>query len=271
MTIYAIGDLQGCAGAFDELLETISFRPSRDHLWLTGDLVNRGPDSLGVLRRVVSLQENVTSVLGNHDLHLLALVAGVREPESGDTFQAILDAPDAQELLEWLRHCPLLHYDAAAHRVLVHAGLPPAWSLEDARISATEVSELLCSSTWAQGLQTMYGDDPDLWSAELSSQERRRYTINALTRMRYCDEQGRLDFSSKGPPGTQPPHLKPWYEFQRPDEPQAHVVFGHWASLGLLRRPDVTCLDSGCVWGRSLTALPLDPPGEPISVDCREG
>ncbi len=271
MTTYAIGDLQGCARAFDELLDAISFDAAHDHLWLAGDLVNRGPRSLEVLRRVVSLQNNLTAVLGNHDLHLLAAAAGVREPTAQDTFQPILDAPDAAELVDWLRRQPLLHYDEARDRVLVHAGLPPTWSLREARTHAEEVSQLLARDSWTEGLSTMYGDDPHAWSPTLDPVERRRYTINALTRIRFCDASGGLDFDDKGPPGSQAPSLKPWYEFPRRGGYTAHVIFGHWASLGLLRGSDFTCIDSGCVWGRSLTALPLDPPGEPISIHCTEG
>ena len=331
MTTYAIGDIQGCAKSFDQLLESIAFDETRDRLWLTGDLVNRGPDSLQVLRRVASLQDCATVVLGNHDLHLLAIAAGVRPPSPADTFQDVLEAADRQPLIDWLRRQPLLHYDSAAACVLVHAGLPPGWSLQEALAHGAEVSERLAGPGWRDALQTLYGDEPRTWSAALKPQDRHRYTINALTRMRYCDANGNLDFTHKGPPGSQPPALKPWYELRARDG--VHIVFGHWASLGLARiphqdstaaaagplamagrtpasridrvsstRPSVsfrpfapplrrldtfaanigetpwlvlgpgfTCVDNGCVWGRSLTAVPLDPPGAPISVPCMEG
>jgi len=268
VTTYAIGDIQGCAASLDTLLEKISFDNARDHLWLTGDLVNRGPDSLGVLRRLAAMEDNVTTVLGNHDLHLLAAAADVRQPSPGDTLQEVLEAPDAPRLIDWLRHRPLLYYDEAQDRALVHAGLPPAWSLREARDHAAEVEERLASRAWREGLATMYGDRPTAWSTSLDPDERRRFAINALTRIRFCDGQGRLDFASKGAPGSQPATLKPWYEFPRPGGDETHIVFGHWASLGLVREPRYTCLDSGCVWGRHLTALPLDPPGEPISIPC---
>ena len=271
MTHYAVGDIQGCARAFDQLLERIGFDTGHDRLWLAGDLVNRGPASLDVLRRVVSLGDSVTAVLGNHDLHLLAAAARVREPMPEDTFQPVLDAPDGSELIEWLRRQPLLHYEERMDYALVHAGLPPAWSLEEALTHAREVSQLLASPTWTDALSDMYGDEPSAWSTELAPKDRQRYTINSLTRIRYCDEEGKLDFESKGPLGTQPARLKPWFEFPRRGGYRAHVLFGHWASLGLIRRAEVTCLDSGCVWGRSLTALPIDPPGEPISIQCTEG
>ena len=333
MTTWAIGDIQGCARSFDALLEAISFDPASDRLWLAGDLVNRGPDSLWVLRRAMALGGRVTAVLGNHDLHLLAIAAGVSPPREGDTFEGILAAPDRDELIDWLRRRPLLHHDAAIRTVLVHAGLPPAWSLAEARTHAAEVAEALAGPAWRQALRTLYGNEPSIWSPRLSPRDRRRYTINALTRMRYVDARGRLDFEHNGPPGTQPPELRPWYELCDPGEPAGgqvddgniqgnevrtgevqighaqaggvHVVFGHWASLGLVslrrrnpgREPNAesiaesfienaaasarglrarpgevrfTCIDTGCVWGRSLTALPVDPPGDPVSVGSVE-
>ena len=270
MTTYAIGDIQGCAKSLDRLLEAISFDPARDHLWLTGDLVNRGPDSLGVLRRLLAMEGSVTSVLGNHDLHLLAAAAGVREPAAEDTLQPVLEAPDSGQLIDWLRQQPLLHYDPTRDQALVHAGVPPNWSVHDALTHASEVERLLAGPTWKQSLRTMYGDEPNIWEPSLDQDARRRYSINALTRIRYCDAHGRLDFTNKGPPGSQPATLTPWYEFPRPDDYATHIVFGHWASLGLLRQSTYTCLDSGCVWGRRLTALPLDPLGEPVSIPCAE-
>ena len=310
MTTYAIGDIQGCARSFDALLEAIAFDPGADRLWLAGDLVNRGPDSLGVLRRVMALGDRAVVVLGNHDLHLLAIVAGVRPPWEGDTFDEILAAPDRDELVDWLRCRPLLHYDPAIRTVLVHAGLPPGWSLERAMARAGEVADALARVDWQDVLQTLYGNEPSAWSAGLSPADRRRFTINALTRVRYVDAVGRLDFEYNGPPGTQPSGLNPWYEMWgvgdghdgeiRGSEirgSEVHVVFGHWASLGLVSlsrrysgdelivenivdnaedvrgrtpRARFTCMDTGCVWGRSLTALPVDPPGKPVAVACVE-
>ena len=268
MTLYAIGDIQGCGQAFVELLSAISFKPERDHLWLVGDLVNRGPDSLDVLREVMSLGDSATTVMGNHDLHLLATAVGVRKPGKGDTFQTVLAAPDAANLLDWLRSRPLLFHDSRRKRLLVHAGLPPTWSVGDAVSRAGEISVRLRGPNWTDVLKKMYGDEPRAWSADHQDADRLRYIINALTRMRYCDEHGNLEFEHTGPPGTQPAHLVPWFEFPgRPSE-TTHVVFGHWATLGLLRRPDITALDSGCVWGGSLTAVPLEPAGEPIAVAC---
>lgn len=268
MTLYAIGDIQGCGQAFAELLSAISFKRERDHLWLVGDLVNRGPDSLDVLREVINLGDSATTVLGNHDLHLLATAAGVRRAGRGDTFQAVLAAPDATGILDWLRSRPLLHHDARRDRLLVHAGLPPTWSVSDAVSRAGEISARLRGPNWANALKDMYGDEPRAWSDDHPDADRLRYVINALTRMRFCDEHGNLDFEHTGPPGTQPAHLLPWFEFPKRPSEATHVIFGHWASLGFLRRPNITALDSGCVWGGCLTAVPMEPAGEPITVAC---
>jgi bis(5'-nucleosyl)-tetraphosphatase (symmetrical) len=263
MRLFAIGDIQGCAGAFDALLRKIAFRPSRDRLWLVGDLVNRGPDSLGVLRRVMRLGRSVTCVLGNHDLHLLATVAGRRELSPADTFHDVLEAPDSADIVDWLRHRPLLHHDARARCVLVHAGIPAPWTVRQARSEARNVETLLRGRRWRYALQSMYGAEPSAWSEELAGAERSRYTINALTRMRFCDKRGRLELSHSGAPGTQPKGLMPWFDVPERRAADAHIVFGHWAALGLLRRPDVTALDTGCVWGNYLTAVRLDRPSRP--------
>lgn len=266
MRLFAIGDIQGCAAELDALLAKLAFRASRDRLWLVGDLVNRGPDSLGVLRRVMALGRSVTCVLGNHDLHLLATAAGTRELMPGDTFQDVLAAPDLGAIVDWLRRLPLLRYDTAAKRVLVHAGIPPPWSVARARAEARVVEAELRGPRWRQALKNMYGNEPSEWSDSLRGADRRRYTINALTRMRYCDERGRLDFEHSGPPGTQPRGLMPWFDVPGRRAAHAHIVFGHWAALGLVRRPDVTALDTGCVWGNRLTAVRLDRPAPPVRV-----
>jgi bis(5'-nucleosyl)-tetraphosphatase (symmetrical) len=268
MALYAIGDIQGCGAAFDALLRKISFQPSRDRLWLVGDLVNRGQESLRVVRRVMALGRSVTCVLGNHDLHLLATVAGKRELGPADTFGEVLGAPDAEDIVDWLRRRPLMHYDSAMRRVLVHAGIPPAWTVSQARAMARDVEALLRGRSWRASLRTMYGNEPTAWSRKLDLTERRRFTINALTRMRYCDRRGRLDFSESGPPGSQPKGLVPWFDVADRRSSNTHIVFGHWSSLGLMRRRDVTALDSGCVWGGSLTALRLDKPARPVRINC---
>jgi bis(5'-nucleosyl)-tetraphosphatase (symmetrical) len=268
MAHYAIGDIQGCHQAFTALLDALSFDAARDRLWLVGDLVNRGPDSLGVLRTVMALGDCVTCVLGNHDLHLLATVAGGRELSAEDTFGDVLAAPDSTALVDWLRRRPLLHHDEAAGRVLVHAGLPPAWTAAEAAAAARDVERALRGTQWRTALRTMYGNEPRRWRAGLDGPSRRRFTINALTRMRYCDAEGGLDFSHSGPPGSQPPGLVPWFDVPGRREREAHVIFGHWAALGLLRRGDVTALDSGCVWGNELTAVRLDAEAAPVQVSC---
>jgi bis(5'-nucleosyl)-tetraphosphatase (symmetrical) len=268
MALYAIGDIQGCAPAFDALLRAIDFDANNDRLWLAGDLVNRGPASLQVLRAVKDLGDCAVTVLGNHDLHLLAAAAGVRPPSATDTFASVLAASDGAALIDWLRHRPLLHHDTDARRVLVHAGIPPGWSVEQAAQAAHEVESVLRSDTWRQGLASMYGNEPRQWSTALSDAERMRYTINALTRMRFCDLAGGLEFDATGPPGSQAATLLPWFDHPGRVDADLHVVFGHWASLGVLRRADITATDSGCVWGGALTAIPLLPPGEPIAVRC---
>jgi bis(5'-nucleosyl)-tetraphosphatase (symmetrical) len=270
MTLYAIGDIQGCRAAFDALLERLAFQPARDRLWLVGDLVNRGPDSLGVLRSVIALGDAATCVLGNHDLHLLAVVAGARAPNPNDTFHAVLRAPDAADLVDWLRRRPLLHHDERARRVLVHAGIPPHWDVDVARGAAQEVEALLRGERWQAMLHTMYGNEPAAWRADLVREDRCRYTINALTRMRYVDQRGELDMAFSGPPGSQPPGLLPWFEAPDRAARDTHIVFGHWAALGLLERADVTALDTACVWGGALTAMPLEPRGRPVWVSCGE-
>ena len=268
MRLFAIGDIQGCAAAFDALLRKIAFRPSRDHLWLVGDLVNRGPDSLAVLRRVIGLGNSVTCVLGNHDLHLLATVAGRRELSPADTFEDVLEAPDLQAIVDWLRHRPLLHHDRDAKRLLVHAGIPAPWSATRARAEAREVETLLRGRRWRYALREMYGGEPSKWSPKLRGVDRLRFTINALTRMRYCDKRGRLDLSYSGAPGTQPKGLIPWFDVPNRRATGTHIVFGHWAALGLFRRADVTALDTGCVWGNHLTAVRLDRPARAVRVSA---
>lgn len=268
MTLYAVGDIQGCAAAFDALLERLDLERGDDRLWLVGDLVNRGPDSLSVLRRLVELGDRVTAVLGNHDLHLLATAAGVRAYGGNDSFADVLEAPDRDALLDWLRRRPLIHHDAAGARVLVHAGIPPTWPLERALEHARELEARLAGPAWARALRDAYGPSPGELPARAGRRERLRFTVNGLTRMRYCDADGRLDFDCSGPPGSQPAGLMPWFDWPGRPARATHIVFGHWAALGLLRRADVTATDTGCVWGNALTAVPIDTPGEPVAISC---
>lgn len=268
MTLYVVGDVQGCASALDALLAKLRLR-STDHVWLVGDLVNRGPDSLGVLRRVIDLGDDATCVLGNHDLHLLAAAAGARVPSATDTFQDVLDAPDADALLDWLRRRPLLHCDRERRLALVHAGIPPIWRIREAAAHAAEVERLLRGEQWPRLLRIMYGSAPLEWRDDLADDDRCRFTINALTRMRYWDPRGRLDLEHSGPPGSQPPDLVPWFDAREPRR-KWHIVFGHWSALGLVRREDVTSVDTGCVWGGALTAVALDPAGAAVQTACAQ-
>lgn len=262
MPTYAIGDVQGCRAELDHLLDTVGFAPARDRLWLVGDLVNRGPDSLGTLRFVRGLGTRAVCVLGNHDLHLLAAAAGIREPLAKDTFGPILAAPDRGEIVEWLRTRPLLHRDRNLGYAMVHAGIPPGWTLDAAEARAREVEACLAGPDWRDLLRNMYGNKPDRWSDTLSGFDRMRFVVNAFTRMRYVQNDGRLDLRNAGPPGTQPKGLVPWFVARRPAPTEERVLFGHWASLPVAAAADpayrVEALDTGCVWGRQLTALRLD-------------
>ncbi|WP_397473581.1 symmetrical bis(5'-nucleosyl)-tetraphosphatase [Pusillimonas sp.] len=267
--IWMVGDLQGCCRSLDALLEHPEIAASEQpRFWFAGDLINRGPDSLGTLRKVIAMGDSAVTVLGNHDLHLLGIAAGLRKPGKSDTYDEILAAPDAGELLDWLRHRPLAHYEH--QHLLVHAGVLPQWSVADTLALAAEVQKNLRAPDWVQRLQTMYGNEPSLWRNDLTDDERQRIVINALTRIRMCDAQGRMEFRHKLAPtrSDQIAGLLPWYD--APDRRtlgEATVVFGHWSALGLLLRPDVICLDTGCVWGRQLTAVRLAD-RKVVQIDC---
>ena len=262
MAVYAIGDVQGCFDELQDLLASIRYRRGRDRLWFVGDLVNRGPKSLEVLRFVAELGDDAAVVLGNHDLHLLAAGAGVRPPRPQDTFQAILDAPDGEALIEWLAGQPLLVREPGTGFTLIHAGLPPQWSVDDAARLAREVETALGGDDRQGFLENMYGNKPRRWRESLSGWKRLRFITNALTRIRYVDAEGRLNLDETGPPGTQPDTLIPWFEVSDRRSRDEPIVFGHWATLQLERALDtghgVYHLDTGCVWGGRLTALRLD-------------
>ncbi len=260
MASYAIGDIQGCDDEFVQLLDRLKFNADRDRLWLTGDLVNRGPQSLRVLRRIYAMRDNVTTVLGNHDLHLLATAFHHHSPGRRDTLDDILHASDSNTLLDWLRWQPLMHTDTALGLSMVHAGLHPQWSIEFANQRAREVEAVLRSDTHIDFYRHMYGDKPLLWSDKLNSWPRLRFITNMFTRMRYCNSQGQSQLSAKGPPGTQSAGMYPWFELRRQDT-QHPVIFGHWSTLPLdadYEKFHVYPLDSGCLWGGQLTALRLD-------------
>jgi bis(5'-nucleosyl)-tetraphosphatase (symmetrical) len=258
MPVYAIGDVQGCDQALQALLEKIGFDRTRDQLWFTGDLVNRGPQSRAVLRRVRQLGQRAVVVLGNHDLHLLALAAGQAKRRKHDTLDDILAAPDATELLDWLRRRPLLHHDAVLGYTLVHAGLLPSWTLAQAQDLAREAETMLQGAEAATLFRHMYGDLPDHWREDLRGFDRIRVIINAFTRLRYCDREGSMDLHAKGAPGSQPPDLLPWFQVPRRRNRDLRILFGHWSTLGVYQGEGVIGLDSGCVWGGALTAVRLD-------------
>ncbi|MGB5257461.1 MAG: symmetrical bis(5'-nucleosyl)-tetraphosphatase [Woeseiaceae bacterium] len=259
MAVYAIGDIQGCYDPFRRLLDAIQFDPSHDTLWLTGDLVNRGPKSLKTLRYVKSLGDAVVTVLGNHDLHLLALEAGVlRFGRRFGSLKNVLSAPDAEELCDWLRHQPLAYYDKQLDTLLVHAGTLPQWSVRKTLARAAEVEEALQQDDYPVLLGKMYGNTPGAWSNKLSGYKRLRFIINCLTRMRMLTSAGHLDLSFSGSPWRARKGELPWYEVENPAWLGSRIVFGHWSALGLIVLPHLLSLDTGCVWGRQLTAVRLD-------------
>lgn len=269
MAVYVIGDVQGCDAELRRLLDLLAFDPAKDRLWLTGDLVNRGPDSLGVLRQVRALGEKAIAVLGNHDLHFIA-AATLGDPKRLDPgLQAVLDAPDGPELLAWLRHRPALHRDPELGMTLIHAGLPPQWDLAQAQACARELEAVLRSADYRTFLQAIYGNEPARWSEDLEGTDRLRFIVNALTRLRFCTPDGSLALKEKGAPGTQAPGLIPWFAVPGRRSREQRIVFGHWSTLGYWRGDNVWGIDTGCVWGGSLTALRIDcDPPQPIHLPC---
>jgi bis(5'-nucleosyl)-tetraphosphatase (symmetrical) len=271
---FAIGDIQGCCGDLNALLLTIQYEQHQRPIWFTGDLVNRGPDSLASLRLIKSMGSRAIAVLGNHDLHLLAVAAGIRPPSKSDTFFEILNAPDANELIDWLRCLPLAHYEHG--HLLVHAGAYPLWSLQQLMAQAQQVQTQLQGNQWQIALKQMYGNEPSLWSPNLTDADQSRFTINAFTRMRWIDSQARLDLISKegsspvAPSDAKSPTtLFPWYEYPSPAWKGTTIVFGHWSTQGLINRPSVIGLDTGCLWGGSLTAMDLQN-RQTYSVSCAQ-
>lgn len=265
MATYAIGDLQGCGDALMRLLDVLRFDPAADSLWFVGDLVNRGPQSLATLRAVRALGEQATVVLGNHDLHLVAAAAGVRRIGAQDTLDDVLAAPDRDELIDWVRRRPLAHAatlasaDGPRSVLMTHAGVLPAWSVADALARAAEVEAVLRGPDWQALIAHMYGDLPDRWDEGLAGYERLRFIINAFTRMRLVSAaEGRLEFKTKEQVHRAPPGFVPWYDVPGRRAAGTLVVFGHWSAQGLVDRPDVVGLDTGCVWGGALTAVHLE-------------
>ncbi len=266
MTRYAVGDLQGCFDPLRRLLDRVKFDPARDQLWTVGDMVNRGPQSLECLRFFRELGNSARVVLGNHDLHLLAVAHGARDLKRGDTLQPILDAPDCSELLAWLRKQPLLHHSGTY--TMIHAGIAPQWSIKQAQQLADEISAVLQSDRMVDFLYGMYGDTPANWSEDLSDIERWRVITNYFTRLRFCTKDGELDLKTKEGPGTAPPGFMPWFEVPKRKSIGHTLIIGHWAMLmGKTHRNDVIALDTGCVWGNRLTLFNLDTQAL-LSCEC---
>ena len=262
MSVYWVGDIQGCDAALGQLMERIDFSASQDRLYVLGDLVNRGPDSLAVLRRLQGLGNSVQCVLGNHDLHLLAMAAGVRSPSRLDTVQTVLQAPDKEALLHWLSHQKLaMHADEV---LMVHAGVLPQWSAAQTVSLAQEVEQLLQGPDSQEFLRHMYGDEPTQWHDQLQGLDRWRCVVNALTRLRFCTAQGQMEFKTKEGAGHAPAGYMPWFDGPGRKTADQVVAFGHWSTLGSLNRPDVWGLDTGCVWGGCLTAVGRNQPHEEV-------
>lgn len=256
--IYAIGDVQGCRSQLEQLIKKL---PKDGKIICVGDLVNRGPDSLGTLRLLKGLQEagRAECILGNHDLHLLARHAGIRGPKSLDTLEPILKAPDRKELIHWLRHRPMALYSGHDYfnTLFVHAGVLPQWDIAQTLELAHELEKVLRHKNYAQSLIEMYGNTPTAWSNQLKGAERLRVIINAFTRLRFCNAKGVMEFESKEGAGNAPKGYMPWFEVPNRKTQDVKIVFGHWSTLGLLKKTNVTGLDTGCVWGGKLTAMSL--------------
>lgn len=266
MAIYAIGDIQGCYNELRRLLDVIKFDPAHDRLWFVGDLVNRGPHSLETLRFIKGLGEAAVSVLGNHDLHLIATVVSLGKVGKKDTLGPILRAADCDELIDWLRKQKLFHYNE--EYCMVHAGLPPQWDLAQTEANAAEVEKVIGGDDYQRFFRSMYGNKPSLWQEDLSKTEKLRFAVNCFTRLRYCTLSGELDFHHKGPPGSQPAHLVPWFQVPGRKSRDLRIVFGHWSTLGYYEGHNVYSIDTGCLWGGQLTALRLDSNPQRTSIDC---
>ena len=267
--IHLLGDLQGCADALERMLDEIDFSPSRDRVVLLGDLVNRGPDSLAALRRLQGFGNAATCLLGNHDLHLLAVACGTRELQPGDTFADVLAAPDAQAQIDWLRAQPLAHMEAGW--LCVHAGVVPQWSAADTLAHAAEVQAVLRGPDLPTFTRVMYGSRPARWEPSLTGDERLRFVVNTLTRIRFCSDDGTLDLKTKEGAGAAPPGFRPWFDIPARLTHGQPMAFGHWSTLGLIDRPDLLAIDTGCVWGGALTAVRVDGGRrEVVQIPCAQ-
>lgn len=259
MATYAIGDIQGCLEPLQCLLKKINFNPAKDKLWLAGDVINRGPDSLATLRLLYKLRDSITLVLGNHDLHFIAVYYGLRKAGKNDTLEPLLLAPDRADLIYWLRQQKLVHHDTQLNFTMVHAGIPPQWSLDDALARASEVETVLQSNSPELLLENMYGNSPARWSDELQGAERLRVITNYFTRMRFCSAQGELELETKESADAAPTGFAPWFSLSGRKMRNHKIIFGHWAALeGQANTKNIYALDTGCVWGGELTALRLE-------------
>ena len=267
MSTYAIGDVQGCYDPLCRLLDKLKFDPNRDKLWFCGDLVNRGGQSLAVLRLVHSLRKSCVVTLGNHDLHLLAESLGLgRSNRSNAEFQQIFNANDGKKLLRWLLKRPLMHTDRKRGYAMVHAGIPANWNIKIAQRCARELETELRGPDYREFFKAMYGNRPAVWCPEHKRRARLRSIVNNFTRLRFCDHKGRIDFKSNGPPSSQRRGYYPWFEVPGREPLDMTIIFGHWSALGYRQQPGFVALDSGCVWGGKLTAIKLSKPDRPIQV-----
>ncbi|OGB20887.1 MAG: bis(5'-nucleosyl)-tetraphosphatase (symmetrical) [Burkholderiales bacterium RIFCSPLOWO2_02_FULL_57_36] len=265
MTLYAIGDVQGCNQRLSELVEQINSASVRPKLVFLGDLVNRGPQSLATLRQIRAFGDTTNVVLGNHDLHLLAASHGIRKPHASDTLNDILDAPDRDDLLDWLRRRPLALFEN--DHLFVHAGVLPQWTAEQTLELAHEVETVLRGPNWVSFLREMYGNTPARWDDKLKVADRLRCIVNALTRIRFCSLDGTMEFMSKEGIPTAAPGYFPWFDIPGRKTEDVTIVCGHWSTLGLVMRPNLICLDTGCVWGGKLTAVRIEDRAV-FQVDC---
>jgi bis(5'-nucleosyl)-tetraphosphatase (symmetrical) len=270
MAIYAIGDVQGCYDELMALLKQIEFNSDCDRLWFAGDLINRGPKSLEVLRFVKALGDRAITVLGNHDLHLLALSQGNRSHYKHGSLDAVMQATDRDELIDWLRHRPIMYHHEKRGYSLIHAGLPPQWDLTTARACARELESALRGPGFHDFCQKMYGNEPDLWRDDLEGMERLRFITNAFTRLRFCTPDGRLAMREKGAPGSQSNGSLPWFQIANRATRNDRILFGHWSTLGYHESGNTWCVDSGCLWGGQLTALKLSKSKQPkpLQFNC---
>ena len=272
MAIYAVGDIQGCYDSLRALLDKAEFDPSTDMLWSVGDLINRGPKDYEVLNFCMALGDSFNAVLGNHDLHFLAVALGYQKRKSGDTFKKVLKSSNLDEITHWLRQRPLAHYDKARNALLVHAGVPPQWSAKKTVKLAREVQQAVADDEQSRlYFANMYGDDPRIWKKDLTGVKRWRIITNYLTRMRFCNRKGRIDLKSKAGVDQAPKGYMPWFAVPDRKTAEKNLFFGHWAALmGKTNHPNVYALDTGCVWGGEMTLVDIENPTKRISVDCVE-